>query len=67
MKVKLESFLPGGVFEELWYQSSLSLSPEKNSMRGKGMDKRLEQDACEAYKWVGERMPHPENLVASVL
>lgn len=31
------------------------------------MDKRLEQDVCEAYKWVGGRMPHPENLVGSVL
>jgi hypothetical protein len=35
VKVKLESFLPRGAFEELWYQSSLSLSPEKNSMTGK--------------------------------
>ena len=39
----------------------------KISMRGKGIDKRLEQDACEAYKWVGERMPLLENLVGSVL
>ena len=36
----------------------------KISMRGKGIDKRLEQDACEAYKWVGgEEDVVPENLV----
>ena len=56
-----------GGSKELWYHSPLCLSAEKNLARSKVIDKKylilLKWDACEAYKWAGEGVMQPENLL----
>ena len=65
MKLASWYFLGRGGSEELWYQSSLCFSAEKNSARGKVMGKKwFIRIGCLWVLQMGRwEMPHPGNLL----